>query len=660
MRAFRRALVGALVLANIGVPAASAWTVSSSPGSLTVTGAPTAPNALAVSDATGGGLVVSDDAGALHGGVLPAGCTAISPSRVQCSTGTPLSVTIAGGASADTLTNDSSLPGVVLDGGGAADTLYAGSGGDVLDGGDDGDALYGGAGADSLTGADGNDQLYGADGADVLDSGAGDDQLYGAAGADTLAAGSGTDLVSAGTGNDRLDGGSGNDTLAGGDGDDMLTGSTGDDVVDGQAGNDTSAGDDGNDALTDDDGNDALSGGDGNDMLRGGSGADALGGGAGADDLDGGDQADTLRGEGGDDRLAGGDGNDDLDGGEGNDTVVGGNGADRLAGGPDADVADYSAVTSAVRLSLNGVADDGIAGEADGIASDVEMLIGGSGNDELLLGPAGGRLQGGPGDDALTGGPGPDALDGGTGNDVLDGGLGTDAIVGAAGTDTVTYASRTTPVTIALGAAGGGAPGEQDAIDASVENAIGGSSADTLVDAHGIVNDLHGGAGNDTFRADGDPLLSDVVDCGTGADMVRADTPDAVGGDCETVFVGARKVRPSSPPKLIVGARLSHASAAGIVILHVRCAMATRGVCSGTAALRFRRGRAVGKGSGRVRALPGADQRVPIRLTPTSRRLLARHRRAVTARVHLVVGDTLGRRAVRDVVITVRPPRTKR
>jgi hypothetical protein len=61
-----------------------------------------------------------------------------------------------------------------------------------------------------------------------------------------------------------------------------------------------------------------------------------------------------------------------------------------------------------------------------------------------------------------------------------------------------------------------------------------------------------------------------------------------------------------------------------------------------------------------VRALPGADQSVKIRLTPLSRRLLARHLRPVIARLHLVVGDTLGRKTTRDVLLTVRPPKVRR
>ncbi len=659
MRAFRRALVGAVVLANVGVPSASAWTISASPTALTVTGAPATPNALTLSDGASGVLIVSDDSDAAHTGTLPAGCASITPSRVQCQV--TQAVTIEGGVSADTLSNDSSLHNVILDGGAGPDTLYAGSGGDVLAGGADADALYGAAGPDRLTGADGADQLYGADGADVIDAGTGDDQLYGGAGDDTLAGGSGTDLLVAGSGNDNADAGPGNDTIAGGDGGDALAGRDGDDVLDGQAGNDTSSGDAGNDALTDGDGNDTLTGGDGNDALRGGSGADTLGGGQGADDLDGGDQADTQRGDAGDDRLTGGDGNDDLDGGDGNDTLAGNNGADRLAGASGADVADYSAVTSAVRVSLNGLSDDGFAGEADNVAADVEVLVGGGADDALALGAAAGTLRGGPGDDVLTGGPGLDGLDGGMGNDTLDGGLGADAIAGAAGTDTVTYAYRTSPVTIAPGTAHSGSPGENDAVDASVENGIGGSAADTLIDAHGVVNDLRGGAGNDTFRVSGDPLLADIVGCGTGADTVHADVPDTIAADCETLFVGNRKTRPSPPPRLFLfGARVVRASAAGVVTLHARCAAATRGVCSGTATLTFRRGRAGGTGSGRMRALPGADQRVAIRLTPRSRRLLARHRRSVTGRVRIVVGDVLGRRTVRNLVITVRPPRARR
>ena len=54
-----------------------------------------------------------------------------------------------------------------------------------------------------------------------------------------------------------------------------------------------------------------------------------------------------------------------LTGGEGNDVLDGGGGADTLGGGEGYDLADYSARTAPVSLTLDGAANDGEAGEQD-------------------------------------------------------------------------------------------------------------------------------------------------------------------------------------------------------------------------------------------------------------------------------------------------------
>jgi Ca2+-binding RTX toxin-like protein len=96
-------------------------------------------------------------------------------------------------------------------------------------------------------------------------------------------------------------------------------------------------------------------------------------------------------------------------------------------GGLGTDLASYALRAAALKLTLNGLTDDGAAGEGDRIGSDVENLTGGKGAD-LLVGNALANL--------LTGGPGKDILNGLAGNDifqtldklvdVLDGGAGTD------------------------------------------------------------------------------------------------------------------------------------------------------------------------------------------------------------------------------------------
>ena len=160
--------------------------------------------------------------------------------------------------------------------------------------------------------------------------------------------------------------------------------------------------------------------------------------GAGSDEINGTKNGDSLSGEDGDDTLNGGDGNDTLDGGAGgdyvtdgggNDTVIGGPngdtwiagaGTDTFAGGDGDDSADYRGRTGAVTITLNGVADDGEAGEADNAGADVEGAYGGSGADRIVGNPLGNRLSGGGGNDSLTGGPAEDRIEGEEGDDTID------------------------------------------------------------------------------------------------------------------------------------------------------------------------------------------------------------------------------------------------
>ena len=139
--------------------------------------------------------------------------------------------------------------------------------------------------------------------------------------------------------------------------------------------------------------------------------------------------------------LDGGDGNDVLFGGNGNDTLIGGRGSDILSGGGGNDTADYSASTANLVITLDNVANDGVAGENDNVRDDVENVIGGSGNDKITGSSANNILRGGKGNDSLYGGGGADALFGNDGNDLLDGGAGDDYLEGGAGNDTLTGGS---------------------------------------------------------------------------------------------------------------------------------------------------------------------------------------------------------------------------
>lgn len=360
-------------------------------------------------------------------------------------------------------------------------TVYGGDGNDTLIGGDGVDTINGGAGNDAITGNAGNDILGGDDGDDSFDEGAaanGGDTITGGLGTDTVnytartavmtvTVGAGAndgdgvatendditasvEVVDSGTGNDILTGDGGNNTLNGNDGDDTLLGGLGDDTLDGGAGNDTidegaatsgadtivcgagtdfvdysarsaaltitmqTGANDGEAAETDDVRSDC-------ENLTGGSAADNITGNNLANDIDGGAAADTM------------------DGGAGNDIFRQGaaaDGGDTITGGLGDDLVDYSNRTAALTVTMgDGIANDGLAAEADNIGSDVEWLDAGTGVDSLTGNDLDNRIDGGAGADTLiSGGLGNDELFGNAGDVVsMLGGAGDDTIDGGAG-----------------------------------------------------------------------------------------------------------------------------------------------------------------------------------------------------------------------------------
>ena len=96
------------------------------------------------------------------------------------------------------------------------------------------------------------------------------------------------------------------------------------------------------------------------------------------------------------------------------------------------------------------------------------------------------KIEGGAGADILKGGSGADEIVGDgdfdgdpDGDDTIDGRGGADNMNGDGGSDTVTYAGRTPPVFVSIdGVANDGHGGEGDNVQPSVENLIGGKSAD--------------------------------------------------------------------------------------------------------------------------------------------------------------------------------------
>jgi Ca2+-binding RTX toxin-like protein len=289
-------------------------------------------------------------------------------------------------------------------------------------------------------------------------------------------------------------------------------------------------------------------------VLQGSGGKDVISGGGGKDEIWGNcgpnptvsawcanDASETLIGGAGNDKLHGSDGqHDKLFGEAGDDLLDGGVGQDDLFGGSDRDLADYSLRTSPIVASLDGVANDGVPGENDFIANDVEGIQGGSGKDTLYAAfLTSSILKGGPGDDTLVGFAGADLVMGEAGSDLLRPGFSMDNVYGGSDRDTVSYAERLNPVTVTLDGAGNdGEAGENDFVAADVENVTGGKNNDTLT-GDGQDNKLVGGPGNDTLDGkggqpdelygeagndtlDGGPAGSiiDLLDGGADTDMV--------------------------------------------------------------------------------------------------------------------------------------------
>ena len=127
---------------------------------------------------------------------------------------------------------------------------------------------------------------------------------------------------------------------------------------------------------------------------------------------------DVLVGTAANDALYGAGGNDRLDGAGGDDQLDGGAGADDLRGGPGIDTVVYGGSVP-VKASIDGVANDGVEGEGDRIADDVEAVSTGAGADALSGAAGDEQLDGGAGDDAIDGDDGEDSLFGGAGDDTI-------------------------------------------------------------------------------------------------------------------------------------------------------------------------------------------------------------------------------------------------
>ena len=482
MTAIRGALAAAILALALGPAGASANTTVSWSGS--------------------GPVIVTGDFGVDNLTIAKPGAnlviTAASPTAIQetssqctangqvvtCTAADHVSVDAAGGADNVSIANDDI-------GQDAENVLRGGDGNDTLTGGNLDEIIRPGLGTDVVDGREGFDYLSYEDVAGPVsisldgaanDGPAGDndslaglewftgspaaDTFTGSAARDRFEGIGGDDALDGLGGNDSLDGGTGNDAIRGGEGDDSAFGDAGDDTISGEAGTDADLmGGDGNDTIDGGDGNDdGLDGGAGDDTVRGAAGNDSgLYGGAGNDGIDGGpghdstlqggDGNDTLAGGEGDDvTLSGGTGNDSLDGGPGDDRLSGGTGTDDVRGGDGVDLATWFPFDVAtgkdlpVTISLNDVADDGIAGENDNARADVE---------DLATGDA---------DDVITGSDAANEISSGDGRDSIDARGGADRVFAGEGDDSVTSRDQA-PDTVSCG--GGADSLTSDTIDAA-------------------------------------------------------------------------------------------------------------------------------------------------------------------------------------------------
>ncbi|MBB2710841.1 UNVERIFIED_ORG: Ca2+-binding RTX toxin-like protein [Rhizobium etli] len=168
----------------------------------------------------------------------------------------------------------------------------------------------------------------------------------------------------------------------------------------------------------------------------------------------------------------------------------------------------------------------------DNVASLIENVKAGSGNDTIVGNEADNTLWGNAGNDTLTGDSGNDTLDGGAGIDKMSGGVGndvyitdnsTDAVIENVdeGTDTVRTTGSYTLSTnvenlVYIGTFGFSGTGNAAA------NVITGGTGNDWLDGKAGTDTLIGGAGNDTYTVDvlGDVVV-EAVDSGT--DTIRTD-----------------------------------------------------------------------------------------------------------------------------------------
>lgn len=536
--------LGVFALPAFAAPPATSVVVAGN--TVTATASPGVVNHITIanSGATGGGGVSIKDTGPAGAGTAltpNADCIQFSADEVRCDLGTITALVVNAGDSDDTIADlNNSMGNITLNGGDGDDTISGGPVAETLNGDNGDDTLQGGAGADVMNG--GNNASL---------TSPGDWVTYGAATAPVQVTidgaandGKDIDLVTVGIQPEGDNVGLTVENVEGSGQADLLTGSASNNILQGGGGADT------------------LDGAGGDDQLKGEGGADDYQGGAGTGDIvnygavsapvtadidnnadDGANcdvvltcEGDNIRvgvevvvGGSGADNLSGGTGNETLKGAGGNDTINGDVGTDQLFGGTGTDTVSYAGRGVAVIITLDGVANDGVGGENDNVAPDIENALGGSGGDTITGNTGVNRLDGGPGADTLNGGNGNDTLVG-PGNDAA-----SDTYNGQGGTDTASFAGIVPPVivTAAGNVANDGVAGDNDNVTTTVENVNGGNGNDDIT-GNASANRLNGNGGDDQLTGDvGADVSNDTLNGGLGNDGLHGKGGNDVmdGGD---------------------------------------------------------------------------------------------------------------------------------
>jgi Ca2+-binding RTX toxin-like protein len=416
-------------------------------------------------------------------------------------------------------------PMLFLDGPGA-DTMLGGSGNDTWSAGayDQGDSFTGGGGVDTV------DLHFRTAGLSISLNGSADDgegcpgpgceNDNVAADVEGIETGSGSDTIVGGPGNEIVLPGQGANTVFGGPGADIVLASgSGPDVVHGGPGLDGVSYQNHASAVSvtlDGNANDG-SGIEGDNIMPD------------VESLEGSPEGDQVRGSPGPNHLFGGQGNDLLFGLGGNDVLEGGgglvtsafqnDGSDQFSGGQGTDTVREDGHVGALRLSIDGLPNDRVVGDqsqgTDNIASDVENVVGGPGDDVISGSSANNRL---------TGGDGKDELSGLLGNDVLVPGPGIDSLVGGGGRDTAAFTGAAAAITANLEQ--GTADGDGHDVLSGMESLLGSANGDRLTGSS-TANVLTGAAGDDVLKglAGNDRLIGgpgdDTLAGGPGTDTCR-------------------------------------------------------------------------------------------------------------------------------------------